>query len=90
MLFFFACLFFSVYLFLFLNQSLVALMKTVVELCHEFTTIILSYEERSTGNKAEIEKKFFQVSVIWYGSSKLQVYQSIKFSIFVRMISIVD
>ena len=27
------------------------------------TTIVMAYEERTTGNKPEIEKKFFQVSL---------------------------
>ena len=42
-------------------QSLEALLKTLLELCHKDTTVIMSYEERSTGDKPQIENHFFQV-----------------------------
>ena len=37
-------------------------MKTLVDLCGDRTLIVMCYEERTTGNKPEIEKKFFEVS----------------------------
>ena len=42
-------------------KSLQDLIKTLLDLCHKFTTVIMSYEQRSTGNKAEVERRFFQV-----------------------------
>ncbi len=54
-------------------QSLPDLLKTLLDLCREHTTIIMSYEERTTGNKPQIEKQFFEVSVtLFYG---LAVYR---------------
>lgn len=44
-------------------QSLADLLKTLLDLSGEHTTIVMSYEERTTGNKPLIEKKFFEVSV---------------------------
>ena len=46
-------------------QSLDALVKTLVDLCGKSTQIVMCYEERTTGNKPEIEKKFFKVRVKW-------------------------
>ena len=46
-----------------LLQSLESLIKTLVDLCDSNTKIIMSYEERNTGNKLEIKQKFFQVSL---------------------------
>ena len=46
-----------------LLQSLESLIKTLVDLCDSNTKIIMSYEERNTGNKLEIKRKFFQVSL---------------------------
>ena len=44
-------------------------MKTLVELSNKSTQIVMSYEERTTGDKPEVENKFFQVlfyfSVVW-------------------------
>ena len=36
-------------------------MKTLADLCGERTKIIMCYEGRTTGNKPEIERKFFKV-----------------------------
>ena len=36
-------------------------MKTLVELVNESTLIVMSYEERMTGDKPDVEKLFFQV-----------------------------
>ena len=46
-------------------QSLDDLLKTLLDLSDEHTTIIMSYEERTTGNKPEIEKRFFQVGSVY-------------------------
>ena len=44
-------------------------MKTLVELSNKSTQIVMSYEERTTGDKPVVENKFFQVlsyfSVVW-------------------------
>lgn len=42
-------------------KALDDLVKTLVNLANEETTIIMSYEERETGKKPLIEKTFFQV-----------------------------
>ena len=39
-------------------------MKTLVDLCGKSTRIVMCYEERTTGNKPEIERKFFKVTII--------------------------
>ena len=36
-------------------------MCTLCDLSNENTTILISYEERTTGNKPQLEKKFHQV-----------------------------
>ena len=36
-------------------------MSTLCDLSNENTTILISYEERKTGNKPQLEKKFHQV-----------------------------
>ena len=36
-------------------------MKTLVDLSNKDTLIVMSYEQRSTGDKPEVEKAFFQV-----------------------------
>lgn len=35
-----------------------------MNLCNESTLVVMSYEERKTGNKPEIEKRFFEVVII--------------------------
>lgn len=42
-------------------KSLEDLVKTLVDLSSGETLIIMTYEERTTGDKPEIEKSFFQV-----------------------------
>ena len=42
-------------------QSLDDLIKTLLCLCDKDTIVLMSYEERETGNKPLIEKKFFEV-----------------------------
>ena len=39
-------------------------MKTLVDLSNDDTLIVMSYEQRSTGDKPEIEKEFFQVLML--------------------------
>ena len=46
-----------------LVQSLADLLKTLLDLSGKHTTIVMSYEERTTGNKPLLEKKFFEVAV---------------------------
>lgn len=36
-------------------------MKTLVDLSNERTLVVMSYEERKTGEKPKIEKRFFEV-----------------------------
>lgn len=43
------------------EESLDDLLKTLLGLCGAHTKVIMSYEERTTGNKPEIERKFFQM-----------------------------
>ena len=38
-------------------------MKTLVDLSSDDTLIVMSYEQRSTGDKPEIEKAFFKVAL---------------------------
>ena len=45
-------------------QSLSPLAKTLCDLCSNNTVVLLSYEERTTGNKPLIEKRFFEVNQI--------------------------
>ena len=40
-------------------------MATLVSVSNHGTTVIMTYEERDTGNKPEIEKRFFIVSVLF-------------------------
>lgn len=44
-----------------LIQSLPNLLKTLLELSGEQTTVVMCYEERTTGNKPLIERRFFEV-----------------------------
>ena len=44
------------------SQSLGDLVKTLEELSGTDTLVAMSYEERSTGDKSEVERKFFEVS----------------------------
>lgn len=39
-------------------------MKTLVDLSNENTLVVMSYEERKTGDKPKIEKRFFEVYII--------------------------
>lgn len=48
-------------------------MKTLVELSNEDTLVVMSYEERKTGDKPKIEKRFFEV----YGLTTCAYIQSI-------------
>ena len=50
-----------IYLLRVLCQVLEDLVKTLVDLSSENTLIVMSYEQRSTGDKPEVEKAFFQV-----------------------------
>ena len=45
-------------------QSLSDLVKTLVDLCGKSTTVVMCYEERTTGNKPEVERKFFEVRTV--------------------------
>ena len=42
-------------------QSLDHLVKTLKELSSTDTLVVMTYEERSTGDKPEVERKFFEV-----------------------------
>ena len=44
--------------------SLSDLVKTLVDLCGKSTTVVMCYEERTTGNKPEVERKFFEVRTV--------------------------
>lgn len=54
------CLLYSVTHFL---KALSSLISTMHELADSHTQLLLSYEERTTGNKPEIERNFFKVSI---------------------------
>jgi hypothetical protein len=44
-------------------KSLEPLVQTIAGLCdNKLTTVLCCYEQRTTGNKPELEKKFFEVS----------------------------
>ncbi|RMX40128.1 hypothetical protein pdam_00002282 [Pocillopora damicornis] len=43
------------------HLSLEPLVSTLCDLSNENTTILISYEERTTGNKPQLEKKFHQL-----------------------------
>lgn len=43
------------------EESLEPLVSTLCDLSNENTTILISYEERTTGNKPQLEKKFHQL-----------------------------
>lgn len=43
-------------------KSLVPLVMTLCDLSDVNTTVLISYEQRTTGNKPLVEKKFHQVS----------------------------
>ncbi|KAK3576637.1 hypothetical protein CHS0354_023156 [Potamilus streckersoni] len=43
------------------DESLEPLVNTVDQLCSDRTIVYCSYEERSTGNKPELQRKFFQL-----------------------------
>lgn len=43
-------------------QSLEPLVETISASAGETTTVLCCYEQRSTGNKPELERKFFEVS----------------------------
>ena len=45
------------------SKVLSSLVRTMCELADSNTQLLLSYEERTTGNKPEIEQKFFKVSI---------------------------
>lgn len=44
-------------------KALSSLISTMCELADSNTQLLLSYEERTTGNKPEIEQKFFKVNI---------------------------
>jgi hypothetical protein len=47
-------------------KSLEPLVQTIAGLCdNKLTTVLCCYEQRTTGNKPELEKKFFEVSDSW-------------------------
>lgn len=48
-------------------------MKTLVDLSNEGTLVVMTYEERKTGDKPKIEKRFFEV----YGLITCAYIQSI-------------
>lgn len=43
------------------SQSLGDLVRTLEGLSSTDTLVVMSYEERSTGDKPEVERKFFEV-----------------------------
>ena len=45
------------------SKALSSLISTMCELADSNTQLLLSYEERTTGNKPEIEQKFFKVNI---------------------------
>jgi len=44
------------------NESLIPLVQTMVALSSKRTVILMSYEERSTGNKPQLQKEFFKLA----------------------------
>eukprot|EP00794_Sanderia_malayensis_P012015 gene12015-13255_t len=44
------------------DESLAPLVQTMDTLCSNETIILMSYEERTTGNKPELERKFFKLA----------------------------
>ena len=51
-------------------KSLEPLVRTLCDLSDSKTTVLISYEERTTGNKPLVEKKFHQVTVFNFDIGK--------------------
>ncbi|KAK6167978.1 hypothetical protein SNE40_021892 [Patella caerulea] len=43
------------------EESLEPLVNTIVKLCQQHTTILCCYEQRDTGNKPQLERRFFEL-----------------------------
>ncbi|XP_013383912.1 protein-lysine methyltransferase METTL21D-like [Lingula anatina] len=43
------------------EEAVGPLVQTITDLCDDHTVVICSYEERTTGNKPELQKKFFEL-----------------------------
>lgn len=55
-------------------QSLEPLVKTMADLCGDSTVVYCCYEERTTGNKPELQRKFMQVSFV--SQNYMQTFES--------------
>ncbi|XP_042884059.1 protein-lysine methyltransferase METTL21D-like [Penaeus japonicus] len=53
------------------EQSLEPLVSTLHKLCGPDTTVLLSYEERTTGNKPQLQRKFFEMMDEHFRSEKI-------------------
>ncbi|XP_052100409.1 protein N-lysine methyltransferase METTL21D-like [Mytilus californianus] len=57
------------------EQSLQPLVKTIADHCNGSTTVLCCYEERTTGNKPELERKFFELMTEKFHIEEIPLYR---------------